>query len=226
MRFNDFFTAYKLKLMEAKISSPWLKPLYRKIIAALLVLLLSSSVILLVTNHIWGCFVIFILVLILTFILIIMDSTKKNLQQMLEQHRIPYSQNRIQILLELLSIHKVDITKQETIDLLIEQAKEEKLRCDPFALVKKPLKTLSSVIIPILAFVATKYAEAITIDTLLVLALQVIIIILASTAMIFSILPIVKELIYRDATKYDELIYDLKQLKIFEYNISNYKKGK
>ena len=47
------------------------------------------------------------------------------------------------------------------------------------------------------------------------MAVQAIVLILLIFSLIFSLTPIVKDLLYRDYNKYDELISDLRQIKLF-----------
>lgn len=47
------------------------------------------------------------------------------------------------------------------------------------------------------------------------MAAQIIVIVLLIFSLIFSLTPIVKDILYRDYNKYSELIYDLRQLKLF-----------
>ena len=80
---------------------------------------------------------------------------------------------------------------------------------------KKPFKTLGAIIIPIVAFVAQKIGNAATPDEMITMALQVIVLVLLTFSLIFSLLPIIKNILYRDYNKYDDLIYDLRQIKLF-----------
>ena len=47
------------------------------------------------------------------------------------------------------------------------------------------------------------------------IATGTIILILLIFSLIFSLTPIVKDLLYSDYRKYDELVYDLRQIKLF-----------
>lgn len=47
------------------------------------------------------------------------------------------------------------------------------------------------------------------------MAAQVIVLVLLIFSLILVLTPIVKDILYRDYNKYNELIYDLRQIKLF-----------
>lgn len=50
---------------------------------------------------------------------------------------------------------------------------------------------------------------------MIIIATQIIAILLLIFSLIFSLTPIVKDILYHDYNKYGELIYDLRQIKLF-----------
>ena len=60
-----------------------------------------------------------------------------------------------------------------------------------------------------------KIGDAATQDEMLLMATQAITLVLLIFSRIFSLTPIVKDILYRDYNKYEELIYDLRQIKLF-----------
>ena len=50
---------------------------------------------------------------------------------------------------------------------------------------------------------------------IITMAVQTIIIVLLIFSLIFALKPIIKDFLYRDYNKYSELIYDLRQIKLF-----------
>ncbi|MFR7842858.1 MAG: hypothetical protein ACLU3U_07275 [Gallintestinimicrobium sp.] len=103
----------------------------------------------------------------------------------------------------------------DSLDMLIEEAKQAQIQCDYIAPLKKPFKTLGAIIIPIVAFVAQKIGNAASQDEMITMALQVIVLVLLTFSLIFSLTPIIKDILYRDYNKYDDFIYDLRQIKLF-----------
>ena len=77
--------------------------------------------------------------------------------------------------------------------LIIEEAKLAQIQCDYIAPLKMPLKTLGAIIVPIIAFVAQKIGNAATTDEMITMAVQVIILVLLTFSLIFSLTPIIKD---------------------------------
>ena len=140
---------------------------------------------------------------------------------MLENHYIPYSKKRMDMTIEVLKKYNINIENLDSIDMLITEAKHAQTSCDFLSQFKKPFKTLGAIIIPIVAFVAKKISEATTPTKMLNMATLAIILILLIFSLIFSFIPIIKDLFYRDYNKYNELIYDLRQIKLFYAKKSN-----
>jgi hypothetical protein len=63
--------------------------------------------------------------------------------------------------------------------------------------------------------VAQKIGDAATQNTMIMMAINVIIISIIIFSLLYAIIPIIKNLFYRDYNKYNDLIYDLRQIKIF-----------
>ena len=55
-----------------------------------------------------------------------------------------------------LNNYQISIHDFEALDLLIEEAKIAQIQCDYLAPLKKPLKTLAAIIVPIIVYVAEK----------------------------------------------------------------------
>ncbi len=134
---------------------------------------------------------------------------------MLKEHYIPYSKIRMNMTIDILKKFDINIKNLDSLDMLIDEAKYAQIQCDYLSPLKKPLKTLGAIIIPIIVFVAEKIGDAATQDEMIFMAVQAIVLILLIFSLIFSLTPIVKDLLYRDYNKYDELISDLRQIKLF-----------
>lgn len=220
MRFNDFFAEYKIGLKQENIPNMWLKPLYRKILLSLLILNFIFLVPLLIKQSWLKIGIIMLIITVLFIIFSMLDSSKKNMQQKFEEYSSVRSNQRIKFLILLLKKYGINPSDKNKIELLIQQAAEEKEKRDPLLYVKQPLKTLWALIISILAFTATQLAKSVTIEIILTLAFIAIIIVLSSTAVSLALTPIYKDTMYSDSCKYDGLIYDLKQLILFDSNLT------
>ena len=157
MRFCDLFISYKIGLKNIKSTIPFIKlPLYRKIFVIILFASAITSGILLIFRQTWasyspiGCGTLSLIVFF------IIDSTKRNLEVMLKEHYTPYSEKRMLMTINVLKKYEIDIHNNTSIDMLIEEAKFAQIQCDYIAPLKKPLKTLGAIIVPIIAFVAQK----------------------------------------------------------------------
>ena len=149
MRFCDFFIEYKLGLKEIKNLIPFTRlPLYRKIAIVLLFVIGVIGLIFSVTHKIIWAFITYGIVILLFIIFFIIDSKKKNLRNMLDNHYKLYSQKRMNMIISVLNIYDIKSTDTDTIDLLIAEATNAQIQCDYLLPLKKPLKALGAIIIP------------------------------------------------------------------------------
>jgi len=216
MRFCDFFIEYVIGLKKTKSLIPWTKlPFYRKIFVIITFIASAITIILgllqISIGASIGIGIIFLLFLVFT----IIDASKRNLREMLDNHYTIYSRDRMLMLKDVFSKYELDISDEKIIDLLIDQAEKAKVKNDPILPIIKPIKTLGAIIIPIVIYVAKKITETSTQDDLIYVSLLSIAIILCIASILFALRPIIRDIVYRDYNKYGELIYDLNQLKIF-----------
>ncbi len=216
MRFCDLFIEYKIGLKSIKDSIPWHElPLYRKILMTIIFIFIVISIIFLAFQNTYGSILSLFICFLLFIVFNIIDSSQRNLKVMLDEHYSKYSIERINMLISVLDKYSISPNDLTKIDLLISQAEASKATNDPLAHINKAIKTLSSVIIPIIVFVAQKIAEASNLNEIIYLATQAIIIIICFISIIPALWYHIKMLIYKDYNKYDDLIYDLNQLKLF-----------
>ncbi len=222
MRFSDLFISYKIGLKDIKSSIPFTElPLYRKIfIIIFLTGIIISGILLIFKQNIFS-FIPIGLSLISLIIFAMIDSKKSNLSHMLEKHYIPYSEKRMDMTIEVLKKYKINIENVDSLDMLITEAKYAQAECDFLSQFGKPFKTLGAIIIPIVVFIAKRISESATPTDILNIAALAIILILLIFSLIFSFVPIIKDLFYRDYNKYTELMYDLRQVKLFYTKKSN-----
>ena len=214
MRFCDLFISYKIGLKGIKSTIPFTKlPLYRKIFVIIFFASAIVSGILLLFKLTLASYIPIALGALSFIIFIIIDSLKRNLEVMLDEHYTPYSKSRMKMVIEVLT--KYNINDPESLDMLINEAKYAQIHCDYLAPLIKPFKTLGAITIPIIAFVAQKIGEAATQDEMITMAAQTITLILLIFSLIFLLTPTIKELLYIDYNKYNEFIYDMRQIKLF-----------
>lgn len=219
MRFCDLFISYKIGLKNIKSTIPFTKlPLYRKVFMIILLTSFILGGILSIFDQILASYILIGLGVLSLIVFLILDSTKRNLKVMLKEHYIPYSEERMLMTINVLKKYKIDIHDYNVIDMLIEEAKLSQIQCNYIAPLKRPLKTLGAIIVPIIAFVAQKVGGAAGIDEMITMATQFIILILLFFSLILALIPIIKDFLYRDYNKYEDLIYDLRQIKLFYAN--------
>lgn len=136
---------------------------------------------------------------------------------MLKDHYMPYSNSVMVMLRSLLEEYNIDYTKDDVIDLLIEQAESERENCDYIKPLIRPFKVMVGLIIPIAAYIGKKLIDDAEMIEALKFSLLIIFIIIVLFAAVIAFAPLVKEM-NPNYIKYTEFIYNLKQLKIFKEN--------
>lgn len=216
MRFCDFFISYKIGLKGIKNTIPYTKlPLHRKIAVIAIFATSLLGIILSFFHKTMASIITIGIAFLFLLIFVIIDSTKSNLELMLHEHYAPYSAERINMIISILNNYGIEISDTSSIDLLISEAQSAQLHSDYLLPLKKPLQILGAIIIPIIAYVVQKVGDAATQAEMLSMATQIIIIAILIFSFVISVTPILKYICYRDYNKYDELIYDLRQIKLF-----------
>lgn len=223
MSFSNLFISYKIGLKDIKNTIPWAKlPRYRKVFIIIFFIgIIGSSIMHIFLKKYFFSFLPIGISLIIICIFLIIDSKKNNLKTMLKEHYIPYSKKRENMIVKILKEYNIDFENPNLLDMLINEAQYAQVKCDYISQLKKPLKMLSSVIIPIIVYVTKKIGDTATQSEMIKMATSVIAMILLIFSLMLFLEPIVKYLFYRDYYKYDELIYDLRQIKLFYTKKSN-----
>lgn len=219
MRFSDLYVAYKIGLKENKenIKESFHKlPRYRKVFVLVMFSILGIYIVLLISQIHQKC-LLYIVIGMLAILIIFgfVDSKKENMKKMLDEHYKPYSTKRMEMLKDILNDFNVDSNDNMTIDLLIIQAKEGKKRSDILGPLVKPIKYMWAIILPITAYTMKRIAEEVSTNQLVIISIQIIMVIVIVIMISFAIFLLFREL-NPDYSNYDQLIYDLEQLKIFK----------
>lgn len=216
MRFCDLFISYKIGLKNIKNTIPFTKlPLYRKIAVIVTFAITIVSALLFMFKLYIPCFIVFSIGIISLIIFFVVDSRKNNLEYMLENHYSPYSQERMKMVIDILKKYNINVQNDNTLDLLIDEAQKAQIQCDYLLPLKKPIKVLGAVIFPIIAYVAETISDTATQSEIIIIAAQIIVIVLLIFSLLLSLTLIIRDCLYRDYNKYSELIYDLRQIKLF-----------
>lgn len=216
MRFCDFFLSYKIALRDLRQMIPLTKlPLYRKVFLVIFTACGIVSGILFVIGLCLAATFILSVGILLLLGFAFMDTRKKNLQKMLDEHYRPYSGERMKKTEEVLKLYGLDSGDAETIDRLIEEAKYAQEKCDYAEALRKPFKTLGAMIIPIVVYVANEISEAASYDEKILMAVQAIVVIILAFSLVTLLAPTVKDFLRSEYNRYEEFIYDMRQLKLF-----------
>ncbi|MDE5820493.1 MAG: hypothetical protein K2N41_01400 [Lachnospiraceae bacterium] len=216
MRFCDLFISYKAGLKGIRSMIPFVKlPLYRKIAAIVTFTFVMIIVILFMFKLHVIAFTVITIGLVLLVVFRRIDSKKNNLEIMLKEHYVPYSQKRMSMVISILEKYNIDINDTDTIDLLMQEARRAQIQNDYLATLKTPVKTLSAIIIPIVAYTVQKLSDNFTNNEIFALAVFAIIIIIMIFSIVLALKEIVRDMIYPDYNVYNDFISDMAQLKIF-----------
>lgn len=214
MRFYDLFISYKIGLKDIKTPITFTKlPLYRKVFLIIFLAEIIISGILLIFIH--DLFIPMVLNFFLLVVFLIIDSQKGNTEKMLKDRYIPYSERRMNMIIDVLKKYNINIENLDSLDMLIDEAKYAQIQCDFLSQFKKHFKRLWAIIFSIVVFVANKIIAAVTEPQMLNMAALIIILILIFFSITFSCVPIVRDLFNRDYNIYSEFICDLRQIKLF-----------
>lgn len=220
MQFDNFFIDYKLRLKTISERIIWSKlPLYRKIsLIAMILLFLVMLVALIFQNN-----NLILLTSFLTFIffivLLAIDSTPKNQSFMLNKYYKPYSRQRTSMIIKLLNDYNISEFDTDRISLLINQTKEAQIAHNPFSPIIDPIIKLIKGVSPIIISYIPQKTTSDRDLQFTIIELSILFCAILGIYIMFAVLsPILKDLIYRDYSKYNSLIYDLNQIKIFQPN--------
>lgn len=213
MRFCNFFIEYKLGLdkIENKVTFKDLS-LIRKIAIITIIISVILAEIMLICNLNIFAIIFFIIPIIPIIIFYIINFKKEDLERTLNDKYIPYSNKRMNMLIDILKKHNIDICNSYSISLLIEEAQNAQIQTDYLEIISKPFKTLGAIIVVILPIAIKKFLDDAIQYEIILITISFILLVVLSIA---AFPPIIKDIFYRDYKKYDELIYDLRQIRIF-----------
>ena len=216
MRFSDLFISYEIGLKSIKSTIPFTKlPTYRKVFMIFFIAsMILSGIIWLITQRYFSAIPMGIGILSIIIFWII-DSRKNNLQIMLNDHYAPYSRRRMQMVIDVLAEYNINIRDLKSIDSLIEEAKLAQKEYDYINDIKKSFKALKAMTIPIIVFIAEKIGDNVKTNEMIEMAIVLMTIIILIFALIFLLEPIINELFHINYNKYQKLIDDLRQIKLF-----------
>ena len=206
MRFSTFMLSYKKKHKQLKSTITFRKlAFYQKIIVIIGFLMIIIGC----CFKIAKCELAFGITLLIgsIFIIIFLHKSLSDTRDL--SVLIEYSTDRMNILLDLFKENNLPITTQK-IDLLIDEAKQAKQDANLFLPIKKPVKALSVLIVPITIYIIQQQFTSSNVGASNVILLLVYCILIFVA--VYTLISFIEGIMYGI---YDDLIYDLRQLKIF-----------
>lgn len=215
MRFCDFFMEYKLQEKNISKYLLWKElPKYKKVFLVNVFIFVILFLILGIIQKIAALGIVLVIYFVYLFIFNRIEYSKPNLTATINRGK-QYSLKKQEQLITLLGHYNISVNDIERIDMLIKQARKAQKQTLSFCSLKRYLNLpFFTVIIAIISYVATKIADSVPIETLILIATQSILILICTISLYFIILFIFKNIL-SDYRKYENLIYDLTQIKIF-----------
>lgn len=215
-RFCDMFISYKIGLKGIKSTIPFIElPFYRKVFVVILFVWVIIAFILCELVDPKLAFYVVLMATVAFIPFFIIDSMKKNLEVMLNEHYVPYSNKRMEMTINVLKEYGIDIYNGNAIDMLIEEAKLAQNQSNYLAIFEKSFKPLGAIVVSVIAFVAKKYCDLETPDVVINMAAKFILVTILGFSLGVVIIPTLKDIFFRDYKMYKEMIYDLRQVKLF-----------
>lgn len=216
MRFYDLFDDYKIGLKEISSIIPFSQlPLYRKVFVVFNLIINIFGLFFLIFKRFaisWGVVFIDYIVLI---IFLIVDNRQKNQEILTKKFFQPYSEERIKMTVNILRRYGIDINDLNKIDMIISEAQIAQNKCDYYKRIKMFLKILGGIMFPILTIAFQKVINSGDSDYAIICALIVILVILTVFGIQLIITPAIKYLLNREFNRYEDFIYDLRQIRLF-----------
>lgn len=211
---GELFLDYKHNVLNKNKDLISFKDMPRKrlytIIVFIIVMIVIFMMIFLGINPLYLLMATSLTVMLFIFIL------SKDEKNMLQNYYKPYSKNKMLDFVKLLEDYNINIYDDRKINLLIEECdksiQSRSILDSSVAYLKKVSKFF---IIPILSYVVMEISGGFDAETLFILSLQLVQLIVILSALIHIIYPELKNIIDRDAKRYEMLKFDLRQLIIF-----------
>lgn len=123
------------------------------------------------------------------------------------------------MIIKLLNDYNISEFDTDRISLLINQTKEAQIAHNPFSPIIDPIIKLIKGVSPIIISYIPQKTTSDRDLQFTIIELSILFCAILGIYIMFAVLsPILKDLIYRDYSKYNSLIYDLNQIKIFQPN--------
>lgn len=222
MKFYDFdllFKDYKKRVKEENKNYSLINILINEsiplpsIVSVLLLLIdIMFMVAFALTKNQFGTMVVFFVAIFILFVDYLWNSNFNNLGY--KEYYKTYVCTKRNILISTLEEYGITVYDEKIIDSLITEAEHAQRNCDYFLPIKESFKNISTIVLPMLSFIAGRFGDMLTLRELIIGFCYAIGIILLIVLSFHTIRNALKGMILSDYKLLDQLIYDLRQIEI------------
>lgn len=224
--FNYLYKKYKVEVLK---TSTWLSikelKLYEKLSLVMVILGgILSGVFTLIKNDI-GSYISVAMIIVGFALIFVLRSGKKEQQRIVKEIIEPSANERMQKVVRLLVEFEIDISNEEYLNNLIEQAKKEQDAYDVWKGFKKSFSGLTTyILLPIITILISEFFKDVGWETILVRAV-VILMICACIVLITSAFALnFNDILNPDIRNLNYFIKDVEDVKIFKAKAKNFEK--
>ena len=224
--FNYLYKKYKVEVLK---TSTWLSikelKLYEKLSLVMVILgSILSGVFTLIKNDI-GSYISLVMIIIGFALILVLRSRKKEQQRIMKEIIEPSANERMQKVVRLLLEFEIDISDEEHLNNLIEQAKKEQDAYDVWKGFKKSFSGMTTyILLPIITILISEFFKDIGWETILVRAVVLLMIctciVLITSAFALSF----NDILNPDIRNLNYFIKDLEDVKLFKAKAKSFEK--
>lgn len=224
--FNYLYKKYKVEVLK---TSTWLSikelKLYEK--ASLVMIILGgilSGVFTLIKNNV-GSYISLAMIIIGFALIFLLRSRKKEQRRIVKEIIEPSANERMQKVVRLLVEFGIDISDEEHLNNLIEQAKEEQDAYDVWKGFKKPFSgVITYILLPVITILISEFFKEADWKTLLLRALVLLMICACIVLVISAFASSFNDILNSDIKNLNYFIKDVEDVKIFNTKAKSFEK--
>ncbi len=224
--FNYLYKKYKVEVLK---TSTWLSikelKLYEKLSLVMVILgSILSGVFTFIKNDI-GSYISLVMIIVGFALILVLRRRKKEQQRIVKEIIEPSANERMQKVVRLLLEFEIDISDEEHLNNLIEQAKKEQDAYDVWKGFKKSFSGMTTyILLPIITILISEFFKDIGWETILVRAV-VLLVICTCIVLITSAFALnFNDILNPDIRNLNYFIKDLEDVKIFKAKAKNFEK--
>lgn len=222
--FNYLYKKYKVEILK---TSTWLQikelKLYEKVFLVMFILGgILSGVFALIKNYI-GSYISLAMIIIGLAFIFVFGSRKKEQQRIVKEIIEPLANERMQKVVQLLVEFGIDISNEEHLNNLIEQAKKEQIAYDVWRDLKKSFSGMTTyILLPIITIFISEFFKDVGWETLVVRAGVILMICLCIVLITSAFALNFNDILNTDIRNLNYFIKDVEDIKIFKAKAKNF----